>query len=308
MGSVDESIISEFCNSLISDLLHYNDICKEYCDYLVQKTQANANNSQNPASPMNSPALPMKWKNRSPRSICNACIAVFLFNHEGAIPSPLCAEYLGSPLFVVFPADALTTACTMDVVYEPNCPVFLSEYSQSSLHLVKILVKELVATNRYTNNPHANAILKNVVRFSSLIMGDGVPAFSPPNPQLGAREDELACLSRLSRFRPPPNFLPYIPYFSNFFALLSDEAFVTQKLSEDAYDFYCYVVSSNMDRIQPDTYYAIVVSVGQMLRRWEMLSTLLIKGIDLLRLIATSIVALLDRGTTRFFRTVCSAR
>ena len=308
MGSVDKSIISEFCNSLIPDLLHYNEICKEYCDYIVQKKQANANNSQNPVSPMNSPALPMKWKNRSPRSICNACIAVFLLNHEGAVASPLYAEYLGIPLFLVFPTDALTTACTLDVVYEPSCPVFLNEYCLSSLHLLKILVKELIATNRYINNPHANAILKNVVRFSSLIMGDGVPPFSSPNHQLSAREDELACLSRLSRFRPPPNFLPYIAYFSNFFALLSDEAFITQKLSEEAYDFYCYVVSSNMDKIQPDTYYAIVVSVGQMLRRWEMSSTLLMKGIDLLRLIATSIVALLDRGSTRFFRTARSAR
>ena len=70
--------------------------------------------------------------------------------------------------------------------------------------------------------------------------------------------------------RPAANFLPYVGYFSNFYALLSDEAFLAQEFSKTAYIFYISLVFSLRNTISPADYYLIVCAIGQMLRRWEL--------------------------------------
>lgn len=45
--------------------------------------------------------------------------------------------------------------------------------------------------------------------------------------------------------------MPYVGYFSNFYALLSDEAFLAQEFSKTAYIFYISLVFSLRNTISP---------------------------------------------------------
>ena len=82
--------------------------------------------------------------------------------------------------------------------------------------------------------------------------------------------------------RPSVDFRPYIAYFSNFYSLLSDESFLTQELSSNAYSFYINLIFNLRADIPSSDYYTIVFAIGQMLRRWELPSSILLSGIDLL--------------------------
>ena len=102
--------------------------------------------------------------------------------------------------------------------------------------------------------------------------------------------------------RPAANFLPYVGYFSNFYALLSDEAFLAQEFSKTAYIFYISLVFSLRNTISPADYYLIVCAIGQMLRRWELPSSLLFGGIDVLHDIASLMDANVKRGDNSLHR------
>lgn len=107
--------------------------------------------------------------------------------------------------------------------------------------------------------------------------------------------------------RPPPDFKPYIGYFSSFYSLLSDESFLTQELSITAYTFYINLIFNLRPAIPSSDYYTVVYAIGQMLRRWELPSSTLLSGIELLSSIVSFMNDHVKSGDSDLHRSLAPA-